>query len=169
MSLHERISHENAWRKSNEAPTIAEGTDLEQALLGKPSVQSEEVEYMSFQEAADFVKEHQQNLPGRSRALRELRNEVAADCKDKTKPVKFFTAVGTSLDIYHGVDGFFEQDGRIATLDVSMREKESYKADVLLVASLDEEGNIVVDDEEIKHVAAKIAAKIDASPEQRAA
>ena len=157
---------ENAWK----GPGIKDGVDLERGLLGKSTVgQGEHLEYMSFKDAVTFAREHQPDIFKRSQAIKNLRNRVALYCDDKDEPVKFFTAVGTPLDIYHGVDAFFEQDGRIATVDVSMREKETYKADVLLVASLDTEGEIVISESEMKSVAGKVAQILDAGRHKKAA
>jgi hypothetical protein len=69
----------------------------------------------------------------------------------------------------HGFDAFFEQGGRIATIDVSLQEKESLKADVLLLASFDKDGGAIVGEEEAAHAAAKIAERLNAAPLSRAA
>lgn len=47
--------------------------------------------------------------------------------------VSFFTAVGSPLDYYHGVDAFIEYHGQVVTLDVTInKHKDSYKADVII-------------------------------------
>ncbi len=116
MSLHEDFSNERAWRKG---PGIPAGSDVESALFGSPIVFHKErkEEYIPFEQAIDFTKKHQPNPLERSRAVKDLRAKVVALCDDTTTPVKFFTAIGTPLDIYHGVDALFEQGGRIATVD----------------------------------------------------
>lgn len=76
---------------------------------------------------------------------------------DTRTPVRFYTAVGTPLDVYHGVDAFFEQGGRIATVDVSLREKEMGKADVLLHVAMDDEGKVSLSEAEMKYAAHRIA------------
>lgn len=159
MNFHERIFEQRAW---SGAPHTPEGADLENALLGKASVApTEKIDYLPFAEAVQFAKDHQPELTSRSKELITLRNKVAESAANKDEPVRFFTAVGTPLDVYHGVDGFFEQNGRIATVDVSMREKEDFKADVLLSARLDEEGHVSVSDRELSEAANQVAAKLD--------
>jgi hypothetical protein len=55
--------------------------------------------------------------------------------------LKLYTSLHTPLDYYHGVDGFFEFGGRVATIDVTMNPNKvdemidperSYKANVIL-------------------------------------
>lgn len=48
--------------------------------------------------------------------------------------LELFTAVGTALDRFHGIDGFFVLDRKhFVTLDVTMNpHKDEYKADVVL-------------------------------------
>lgn len=49
-----------------------------------------------------------------------------------SRPVKFYTAVGTPMDFFHGVDGFFECDGVQVTLDLTLNpHKTSHKADIV--------------------------------------
>lgn len=168
MSLQESFSNERAWRKG---PGIPAGSDAEFALFGSPRVPSRERidGYIPFGQALEFVKQHQPNPLERSRAVRDLRAKVAESCLDTRTPVRFFTAVGTPLDIYHGVDAFFEQGGRIATVDVSLREKEYGKADVLLLATLDEEGKVSISDAEMQQAARKIANVLNKAVNKQAA
>lgn len=153
---HEHFSNEQGWQKG---PGIPAGSDIEAALLGLPVVsrRDRKEEYVPFAQAVDFVKQHQPHSLERSRTIRDLRSRVADLCQDSTTPVRFFTAIGTPLDTYHGVDAFFEQGGRIATVDVSLREKDTHKADVLLFATFDDEGRVSVSEEEIIGAARKIA------------
>ncbi|OHB18476.1 MAG: hypothetical protein A2854_04315 [Parcubacteria group bacterium RIFCSPHIGHO2_01_FULL_56_18] len=169
MSLQEDFSKERGWRKTPD--TIAYGSDVERALFGNASLARGEKDagYMPFEQALEFAKKHQPNLLARSRTVKDLRMKVAALCSDTTVPVKFFTAVGTPLDTFHGVDAFFEQGGRIATIDVSLREKEAVKADVLLLASFGKEGEAVVSEEEVLSAARKIAERLNARHLSRAA
>ena len=41
------------------------------------------------------------------------------------------TAVGTALDHFHGVDAFMIWHGIVVTIDVSLRDKHDFKADLL--------------------------------------
>jgi hypothetical protein len=168
MSLQERFSNEQAWRSG---PGIARGSDVEHALLGKADLSRGEKDdaYMPMAQAIEFVKKHQPNSLERSRVVKDLRAKVVALCGDTGTPVKFFTGVGTPLDTYHGIDAFFEQGGRIATIDISLREKESYKADVLLLATFADDGRAIVSDQELTSAAHIIAEKLNAEPFSRAA
>ena len=48
-------------------------------------------------------------------------------------PVRFYTAVGTCLDIHEGIDGFFEFRGVVVTIDLTLNtEKETAKADFVV-------------------------------------
>lgn len=53
------------------------------------------------------------------------------------QPVKFFTAVGTPMDVLHGVDGFFECGEVQVTLDLTLNpHKTSHKADIVFNPNL---------------------------------
>lgn len=45
---------------------------------------------------------------------------------------EFYTAVGTALDVYHGVDGYFYFRGIMVTVDASLRNKNAFRTDLLL-------------------------------------
>lgn len=168
MGLHEKFSQEHAWRKG---PGIADGADIEQAVLGMPIIPLKERkdDYMPYAEAVEYVKKYQPNALSRSRIVRDLRMRVADLCVDTDVPVKFFTAVGTPLDIYHGVDAFFEQGGKLVTLDISLRDKDEYKASVLLRVDFDSEGRPIAAADEMSRVAKVIAEKFNADIRRKAA
>jgi hypothetical protein len=46
--------------------------------------------------------------------------------------LEFYSAVGTAFDFYHGVDGFFLIDKSIVTIDLTCRDKQDAKADIVL-------------------------------------
>ena len=152
-----------AWRdyatEGFKSSGMREGADIEKAVFGTPVIPPQERKsgYVPFQESVTFVKEHQPDPLKRSLFVKKLRSMVVEDCADTTVPVKFFTAVGTPLDQYHGVDAFFEQGGVLVTLDISAREKEVHKADVLLKAGMDNEGRVVIPDAELQQAAKNIA------------
>lgn len=168
MNLHERIATERAW---NKGPGITEGEDIERAVFGTPkSMPGERVrnEYMPYEQALAYARERKGNPLEQPRFVKKLRALVAQYCNDSTVVARFVSAVGTPLDVYHGVDGFFElynPDTKaivaIATVDVSAREKELCKADVLLNARLDSEGLVVIDESEYTRVAIAIANKLN--------
>lgn len=47
--------------------------------------------------------------------------------------LKLYSSVGTPLDIFHGVDAFFEYRGGVVTIDVTLNQhKDVYKADYVV-------------------------------------
>lgn len=84
--------------------------------------------YMKFRASLDFARAHQPRSKRQVAAQleREVSKRLGGWCD-------FYTAVRTPLDVYHGVDGFFELDGIVVTVDVTMNSrKDSCKADVLV-------------------------------------
>ncbi|MBU1178916.1 hypothetical protein KKB69_01060 [Patescibacteria group bacterium] len=116
------------------------GRLLEEEVFGRPKI-PEEIKFMSFKKATDAVKEMQMGDP--SDPDKRFANDLHALVADKLglqdySRLKFYSAVGTPLDIFHGVDALLElqlKKGRIdaCTLDVSRDDqKETCKADVLI-------------------------------------
>lgn len=57
--------------------------------------------------------------------------------------LEFYVAIGSALDVYHGIDMFFQIRSRIVTLDLTRRvSKEDAKADFLLTADMIEKDQI---------------------------
>lgn len=168
MGLHEQFSQERAWRSG---PGIQDGADIERAILGAAQITPKEREdrYMPFAAAVAYAREHQPDALHRSRIIRDLRTMVVDMCQDTEHAVKFFTAVGTPLDTYHGVDAFFEQDGAIVSIDVSLREKIKQKADVLLLVAFDKDGRPTILPTDLQKAASYIARKLNARSSQKAA
>lgn len=55
--------------------------------------------------------------------------------------LKLYTAIGSPMDRFHGVDGFFEFMGQIVTIDLTINSrKDYYKADVIITESDVEQG-----------------------------
>ncbi len=169
MGLHEHFNNERAWSKKR--PGIASGSDIEKAAFGLPVMYTAEKkdEYMSYSAALAFAKDHQPNPLKRPQIVKELRGKIVDLCSDTINPLKFYTAVGTPLDTYHGVDAFFEMGERVVTLDVSGREKEVHKADVLLFAQLNDAGELVVEQAEMDRVAREVAALLNRDTRRKAA
>ncbi len=100
--------------------------------------------FMPIEKALGFVREYTKDDPTNPRKpfAKELRLAVidGLELEDpkEMEYVKFYTAVGTSADIFHGVDGWVEYtfpSGQqvVVTLDVTANpEKVSTKADVLI-------------------------------------
>ena len=94
--------------------------------------------YLNFNKAMMLAKESQAGDP--SDPERGIANDIHAAVADSLgeedyENLKFYSALGTPLDIFHGVDGFFEYDGATVTMDATInknKDQESIKADVLL-------------------------------------
>ncbi|MBL4662047.1 MAG: hypothetical protein JKY22_00400 [Flavobacteriaceae bacterium] len=158
MGLQEKFDRNNAWEgRPIGAIGLKEGIDAERAILGVATGESSD-EFMPFTEAIDDTKERQPLPFGRSKLIKNLREKIAGKCNNKGIPVKFFTAVGTPLDIHHGVDAFFEHGRERVTLDLTLREKNSSKADIILYASLDGDGEVHIEPYEMERVAIAAAA-----------
>lgn len=170
MGLEQEIFGQNAWEGKRDPSKIKVGGEAERAIFGTVSEKfvDDESRYISFDEALTWAKEHQPNLESRSEIASELRRLVANLCVKKDEAVKFYTSVGTPLDLYYGIDAFMEQGNNRVTLDVSLRDKDSFKADVLLKATIDEDGEVEVSEEEINAVAGQIAYRLNV-PYQAAA
>jgi len=84
--------------------------------------------YMRWRDAAKLARESQpaRKTPTAARLEREVSQQFG-------KAVQFFTAVGTPLDFFHGVDGFFEFEGFVVTIDLTMNpHKETGKAHMVI-------------------------------------
>lgn len=67
---------------------------------------------------------------------RKTSTVVALECAFENAlgmPVRFYTAVGSALDFYYGIDAFIEFNGQIVTIDLTMNdEKVCGRADVIV-------------------------------------
>ena len=120
------------------------GKLLETELLGQtPKSSSKErgLDYLPFRQAIEQVKNMQPGDPTdpTPRFSNDLHCTVAEFCgiEDYSK-LSLYTAVGSSLDHFHGVDAFFELNGGFGgvirvTIDVTKNpHKDAYKADIVL-------------------------------------
>jgi len=83
---------------------------LESRMLGEST--EKETGYQYYKEAINFVKEHQA-WENPSDPDPRFANDLHATIADKLgiedyDLLKFYTAVGSALDHYHGIDAFFE-------------------------------------------------------------
>ena len=103
-----------------------DGCEFEEATLGRCSAPC--CEYVSWSCAAEQVRKHQ---PARKTdTVKALESEFE---RRLGIPVRFYTAVGSAMDVYHGTDGFLEYKGFIVTLDVTMDpNKACGKADMVV-------------------------------------
>ncbi len=156
------MSFEN-FGNYNRAPGIQDGKDIERGVLGCLQLAYGErmPEYLPFSEAVSFAKEHQPRGIRACPIIKNAQAEIAKLVSNKYSDVRFYTAVGSPLDTKHGVDCFFEQGDRLVTVDLSMREKSSFKADVLLVVGQNADGEPVVDDSELKHFVEEVSAYLN--------
>lgn len=93
-------------------------------------------EYMPYRKAMARVKGSQPWDPTdpQPRMANDLHAYVciAIGLKDWSE-VALYTAVGSPLDFFHGIDGFFEFHGKVVTLDVTADpHKDEHKADVII-------------------------------------
>lgn len=105
------------------------GRDLECEVLG--TVEIEWHGYMSFRESTELVKRDQSKCSKRLWMLAELiSRRLGAE-------VKAYTSVGTPLDVFHGVDAFFEFRGTMVSIDLTLNPtKVCHKADVVFNPNL---------------------------------
>lgn len=130
---------------------FGEGKLIEQELLGSTKkekmqfgqVHELETEYLGYRPAMEYVKSHQRGDPYRPNRFfpknlyESLRGDSELNINDE-KQLAYYTAVGSALDRFHGVDAFFEyrsEKGKTirVTIDVTTNpSKDNYKADVVL-------------------------------------
>lgn len=130
--------------------SIRVGADYDKAYqeaLHKNPRANPETGYLPYEAAVELVKKFQ---PGGPEAetnpqrdfMRELRLAVLekldleeAD-ENITDNLKTFTAVGSPLDVFHGIDAFltFQDKNKkkkaVVTIDISLRKKSQFKADI---------------------------------------
>lgn len=100
---------------------------FEEATLGLCPATS--CDYMPYHAAVEAVRKNQPRQP--RPAIARLEKEIAR----YGLPVKFYTAVRSTLDQFHSVDGFFDFDGVLITIDVTMNpSKVTGKADIVIQA-----------------------------------
>lgn len=100
--------------------------------------------YVGYEASLDLVRKHgtQDPLNPEKPFANELRLAViealGLETEEEMDRVKFFTAVETPADQFHGIDGWIEyetQDGRriVVTVDVTKNpNKDEWKADVII-------------------------------------
>lgn len=92
--------------------------------------------YVPFQRALWLVRQNQPWDPTdpSTRAGEDLHCQVAlALGLEDFVELSFLSALGTPLDLFHGVDAVFEWRGVVVTVDLTTNpHKDSYKADLIL-------------------------------------
>jgi hypothetical protein len=114
------------------------GTEIEEEVLGHALVVWDGA-YLPFGKSLELVKAHQPCDPSDPEAgfANDLHASVAlALGLEDWSELKLFTAVGSPLDFFHGVDAFFELRGKIVTIDVTINPNKCVaKADMVLNVS----------------------------------
>ena len=102
---------------------------FEEKVLGK--CKATHRGYMRWEDAAEQVRKSQ---PA-AKAATAVSLEQELRLKLPGVDVRFYTAVGSTLDLMHSVDGFFVFEGVVTvTLDLTKNpNKDACKADVLVV------------------------------------
>ncbi len=119
---------------------------FEWELLGPclEAVNFKKAVYMPFKAAMCAVKSKQPVDPtGRPQKpfAQALKRGIVKRLGVLYHEVKFYSAVGSSLDVFHGIDAFVEYRGKIVTMDVTMNsQKDAYKADFLITKDVYEAG-----------------------------
>ena len=121
----------------------ATGGIVEQELVGKSRYEavahadSSHFEYIPFRQAMVVLKSMQPFDP--TDPTPDFANTVHYYIYEglgvDAEGVKFYTAVRSPLDRFHGVDAWFEVGDKVVTLDVTMNQNkdDGYKADVTFV------------------------------------
>jgi hypothetical protein len=165
------------------------GTEFEYDLFGQADIRNpeyvkalraagadERTGYLPFGKAVDLTKRFQPGDPSNPKKeyLRDLlfavQEKLGVDPEDEPDSVRAFTAVGTPLDKFHGVDAFVSKKGErgdvLVTLDATLRPEklnEGWKAD-LMIGDLpsvedDEDGYLAAIDDMADKIASKIREK----------
>lgn len=125
-----------------------QGVLVENEMLGlTPNVDKDDngsVKYQQWDDALQFVRENQRGEPSdpSARFANDLHATIAEmlDLDDYSR-LKYYTAVGSALDKYHSIDGFFEfqvdpenpKDIVCVTFDLTTNpNKNDYKADFVI-------------------------------------
>jgi hypothetical protein len=133
------------------------GRLLESIVFGKTTVAWEgEMRYLPYKEAFTFCKEHQpcgwNPTDPPTRAGSNLYASIALKLEetigefDWEKELRFFSAIGSPLDVFHGIDGWFEFQGRVVTFDLTANtaKADGYKAKVILLYEDDDNSEITL-------------------------
>lgn len=126
-------------------------------------------EYLRFEDALELAKKFQPWDPTNptknfARDIRlEVIDQLGLEKEEDMDKVKFYTSVGSPLDVFHGIDAFLEytdKEGKThrVTFDLSMNPaKEEYKADLIVKELADPEHESEKYLEEIKEAAKNTA------------
>jgi len=127
-----------------------QGSLVDRNMLGgvkkdEKQMNSDETEYQKYDDAMKYVKDNQIGEPSDPSAW--FANDLHATIADELgledySQLKFYTAIGSSLDKYHSIDGFFElqidpenpDDVVRVTIDLTTNpNKDDYRADLVIL------------------------------------
>jgi hypothetical protein len=108
-----------------------------------------EMKYVPYKEALNFCRSHQPKgwdpIDPSTRTGSNLYASVAMGMERfigdfDWEELKFFSAIGSPLDVFHGVDGWFEFRGIVVTVDLTanVHKANGYKANVILLYEEDD-------------------------------
>lgn len=114
------------------------GRLFEYEVLGEVAagcVNEEDIKYIPYRLATEQVKANQPTTWDPTDPPTDFANDLHAHVAlqlglDDWSELKIYNSVGQALDIFHGVDAFFEFQGKLCTLDLTTRDKGGYKADL---------------------------------------
>ncbi len=162
---------ESSYGYSGRAPGIQSGKDLEQGMLGKPS---EAVAAKSFQDYLPYGEAMKKILDSEACVLTDSIRKLKSLVHQKVAPESGFirvrSALGSSLDIHHGVDLVMEYNGNIVTIDItenSVKISTGAKADIILPAFLDDDGIPTINENIMNDVSDEIARRLLGGPSLR--
>lgn len=140
------------------------GKLLEEEIFGRCGGSWDGKTFFKFSDSVEYAKNNQPSSWRLSDPEPRFAGDLFATVAqglglDDWSELKLYGAVGTPLDIFYGVDAFFEYEGEIITIDVTLnKNKEVYKADFVVnpeTTDLD-----VVADGIVQKMKKKIKAKV---------
>lgn len=140
---------------------IPTGKDIEFAVLGPSLAMSSRMP--EYQTRGDAITTLLKAGPIPSEKMSVFAKELVtyitrAAYKAGLGHIKFRSALGTSLDIHHGVDALFATErGAVVTLDVTANEEKTvHKADIIVHVGIDGEGNVLFNDDQRAELSKRI-------------
>ena len=187
MSKFDRLPQGYASGRMNELDTFGKFLAKEGYQQALEAVETGEKKYVNHSDSLDLIRRFATEDPTNptKQFTRELRLAVIDALKleedEDLDRVRFFTAVGTPADIFHGIDGWIEYvqpNGKtvLVTLDTSLRKKEEgeFKADFIIPEIADAVTDGELFDSQVATYGGTIAQRIkdnleSARPRRRAA
>ena len=132
------------------------GRLLESVVFGTTAVAWKgEMKYLPYRESFNFCRTHQpygwDPTDPPTRTGSNLYASIALKLEETVgefdwRDLKFFSAIGSPLDVFHGIDGWFEFRGRVVTFDLTANtaKADGYKARVILLYEEDDSSEITL-------------------------